>query len=123
MRSSAARIPACTASYPAPDRTLSCTPVILVHAPSVPVAIGNHGEPRTTTLRISLTVRQKTSLLTVGYGPDLCTAVLHRGWSHGCQRAQSMRTQYLAASPTILSQTQFLGSRRPVHAAEAAKTH
>jgi hypothetical protein len=35
-----------------------------------------HGEPRTTTVRISLTGHDKTSLLTIGYEPDLCKAVL-----------------------------------------------
>jgi hypothetical protein len=33
-----------------------------------------HGEPRTTTVRMSLTVRQKTSLLTDRHRPLLCTA-------------------------------------------------
>jgi hypothetical protein len=48
----------------------------LVRAPRVPVATGTHGEPRITTVRISLTVHEKASLLTVGYGPHLCKAVL-----------------------------------------------
>jgi hypothetical protein len=57
-------------------------PVILVCAPRVPVETGTHGEPRITTVRISLTVYEKTSLLTVGYGPNLCTAVLLPRLSH-----------------------------------------
>jgi len=51
-------------------------PVISNPALLVPVATGTHGEPRTTMVRISLTVHKKTSLITVGDGPDLCTAVL-----------------------------------------------
>jgi hypothetical protein len=57
---------------------------ILVRAPRVPVATGTHGEPRTTTVRISLTVHDETSLLTVGYGPDLCTAGV-KVWSSTAQ--------------------------------------
>jgi len=53
---------------------------ILSRAPRVPVARGIHGEPRITTVRISLTVHEKASLLTVGYGPDLCKAGVE-GWS------------------------------------------
>jgi hypothetical protein len=37
---------------------------------------GIHGDPRTPTVRISLTVHQRTSLLTDRYGPLLCKAAL-----------------------------------------------
>ncbi len=52
--------------------------VILPRAPRVPVPTGNHGEPRGTTVRLSLTVRQNASLLTDGCRPLLCKAVLRR---------------------------------------------
>jgi hypothetical protein len=54
--------------------------VILVRARRVPVPSETHGEPRTTTVRISLIVHEEASLLTVGYGPDLCKAVLQPRW-------------------------------------------
>jgi hypothetical protein len=64
----------------------------LVSCPSRAVPLGAHGEPRTITVRISLTVHEKTSLLTVGYGPDLGKAVLRLVW----QASQSStRTQPL----------------------------
>lgn len=52
------------------------THVILARVPHVPVTTRTRREPRTTTARMSLTVQEKTSLLTVGYEPDLCKAVL-----------------------------------------------
>lgn len=52
--------------------------MILPRAPRVPVPTGTHGEPRTPTVRLSLTVRQNASLLTDGYAPLLCKAVLRR---------------------------------------------
>jgi hypothetical protein len=51
-------------------------PAILSRAPRVPVLPGTHGEPRTLTVRISLTVHRRTSPLTDRYGPLLCKAVL-----------------------------------------------
>jgi hypothetical protein len=57
-------------------------PVILVRAPRVPVHRGTHGEPRTTTVRISLTTHQNTSLLTPRDGPLLCKAVLRPCLNH-----------------------------------------
>jgi hypothetical protein len=61
----------------------------LFRAPRVPVATGTHGEPRTTTVRISLTAHQNTSLLTRGDCPLLCKAGVEvwspfasrRGWA------------------------------------------
>jgi hypothetical protein len=71
-RSSTVRVPACAR----PTLRHAAHIEILVCAPRVPVARGTHGEPWTTTVRIPLIVRQKTCLLTVGCGPDLCKAVL-----------------------------------------------
>jgi hypothetical protein len=51
-------------------------PATLLRAPRVPVPPGTHREPRTLTVRISLTVHQNTSLLADRYGPHLCKAVL-----------------------------------------------
>ena len=48
--------------------------------PCVPVATGTHGQPQIATDRVSLTVHEKVSQLTVGDGPDLCKAVLQPGW-------------------------------------------
>jgi len=45
--------------------------VILACAPCVPGPTVTHGEPRTTTVRISLTVHKTPSLVTVGDRPDL----------------------------------------------------
>ena len=55
-------------------------PAILSRAPRVPVPTGTHGEPRTLTVRVSLTVHQSTFLLTDSYGPHLCKAVLGTIW-------------------------------------------
>jgi hypothetical protein len=52
------------------------SPVILVRAPRVPVPTGTHGESPAMAGRTSLTAHENTSLLTKGYSPDLCTAVL-----------------------------------------------
>jgi hypothetical protein len=48
--------------------------VILIRAPCVPVRTGTHGEPPTTTVIISLIMHENASLLTLRYGPRLCTA-------------------------------------------------
>lgn len=55
--------------------------MILNRATRVPVATVTHGEPRTTTvtIRMSLVMHQKTSLLTVGDRPLLCWEVLRCG--------------------------------------------
>jgi hypothetical protein len=50
-------------------------PSILCRAPRVPVPSGTHGEPRTLTARISLTVHPSTSLRTDRRRPHLCKAV------------------------------------------------
>jgi hypothetical protein len=50
------------------------TPVIFVRAPCVPVPAGTHGEPWTTTVKVSLSVHHNAFLLTDGHGPLLCTA-------------------------------------------------
>jgi hypothetical protein len=67
------------------DRTsYLARPSILSRAPRVPVPPGTHGEPRTLTVRISLTVHRNTSLLTDRYRPHLCKAVLQpagHAWS------------------------------------------
>ena len=72
--SPAGGIPTHTPSCPAPGRPHLARPVILPRAPRVPVPSGTHGEPRTLTVRISLTVYQSPSLLTDRYGPHLCKA-------------------------------------------------
>jgi hypothetical protein len=76
-------------------------PVILVRAPRVPVPSGTHGEPRTTTVRNSLIVHEKASLLTVGYGPDLCKAVLQPDGLNTDNRSRLVNRLYPQAVHTV----------------------
>ncbi len=92
----------------------------LASCPSRARSHGTHGEPRTTTVRLSLTVRQNASLLTNGYRPLLCKAGVRHGapchtraTRRGQQRSTGVTPDHDPAQVKAWTRAPLQGSQAP----------